>query len=267
MSVVLSSAIESAGEQDGVSLRYPRIAVTKRTGTVTASTEATDFPASRADTPHTYGGWKPTAVPATWEIDLGSDQVVNYCGIAGHNIGSSGGTVQVQYLDDSSSPATWEDLTDSETPSDDEAILFLFANTTAQQFRIRLSGSIATISVIKFGVVHAPERGMRPSFGPAVWNPRTEYTNQVSEGGQILGRLKVRRGLRQTIQLNEVDASWAEANWPDLRADLENEGVFFSWAPEDQSEHVIYGMTRDEPSAEYSSFGGFVTISIPLAGP
>lgn len=66
-------------------------------GTITASGTATGYDASAADNSLTYERWKPDSNPGTWENDFGSDQVTDYCLIAGHTLGTDGAGLRIQY--------------------------------------------------------------------------------------------------------------------------------------------------------------------------
>ena len=53
-------------------------------GTVAASSEQAGFPASAPSNELTYERWKPSKLPATWQVDLGKAESINYCAIAAH---------------------------------------------------------------------------------------------------------------------------------------------------------------------------------------
>ena len=259
MSVVVTSGFLLT--PDSVPADRPRLCVNRVTGTVTASTEASGYPASRANNVFTYAGWQPTAVPATWEIDLGSAEEVDYCGLVG-DYGSNGSTIQPQYWDGSA----WQDAASEQIPASNEPLAFLFNAISASKWRVRVTGAICTISVIKFGKASAVDRGMQTGFMPGTWNRDNEYTTQRSEGGQILGRVKKRRGTKQKINIPDIPESWADDNWDALRESLEDESVFFIWDPSNHPRHIVYGMTDKDPRLSYSRYGGYLSLDMEIAG-
>ena len=256
MSVIVTSGFLLTSPDEVPSDR-PRLCVNRVTGTVTASSEASGYPASRADNVFTYAGWKPTAVPATWEIDLGGAEETDYCGIVGQYNGAS---IAVQYYDGS-----WNTITEK-IPKDDEPVVFLYEKKYGSKLRLYITGQIPIISVIKFGISSAVDRGMQTGFGPGSWNRQNEYVTKFSEGGQVIGRTKKRRGTKQKIMIPDIPESWADDNWDTLRENLENESVFFIWDPTNHPSHIIYGMTDKDPRLTYSRYGGYLNLDMELAG-
>jgi hypothetical protein len=238
-----------------VSLGFPRICANRLTGTVTASTEADGYPASRADNVFTYGGWQPTSTTSTWEIDLGGSHYADYCGIVGQY---NNAAISVQYYN-----GAWNTI-DEVVPANNEPLLFLFSKKYGSKFRLSITGAIPTLSVIKFGVADTVDRGVQTGFAPSAWNRKTEYVTTFSEGGQILSRNKKRSGSKQKITIPDIPESWANDNWRSLRLELEDEGVFFAWNPAAQPNHITYGMTDKDPNLTYSSYSGFLTLDIDL---
>ena len=100
----------------------------------------------------TFEWWQAINLPATWAATFSAPQVVNYCGIAAHEIGSAGATVQVQ----TQNGGVWTDVTDATlTPTDDSAIMILFEDITCDAARIRITGAGGPprIGIIHFGHV------------------------------------------------------------------------------------------------------------------
>jgi hypothetical protein len=95
MAVVISSSF-ALSETVVTPLTHARIGYSKVTGTITASSEDSGFPASAANNEMTYSWWKPAAMNAYWQIDLSTAEDVNYFGISAHTLGSDG--VEVRFL-------------------------------------------------------------------------------------------------------------------------------------------------------------------------
>lgn len=77
-------------------LENPRIGALPVSGTVTASSEAAGFSATFAANLKTTQWWRPTAVPATWDLAFTSAPI-SYFGIAGHDMATTGTRLSVQY--------------------------------------------------------------------------------------------------------------------------------------------------------------------------
>ena len=241
MSVVIETGVTDT--------HLPRIGWRGITGTISASSEAAGFGASLAATPQTYSAWRATALPATWAVDAGSAQAVDYCGIGAHEIGSNGGTVFVEYL----VGAVWTEAS-SATPTDDSALLFLFPEVSAQEWRIRITGTTAPrIGNIRFG--KATKLPQRSVFAPAL--PITEaeqftYNVNVSATGEWLGRSVVAAGLQFSVQINHISETFADGEWSLFRVHC-NEGdatFYIAPKPSQYAKEVAYAWPTETVSAE-----------------
>jgi hypothetical protein len=236
MSVVIASGVTNT--------HLPRLGWRAITGTITASSAASGFGAALAATPQTYSAWRPTALPATWAIDAGSAQAVDYCGIGAHEIGSNGGTVFVEYLVGS----TWT-LAATVTPTDDTALLFLFPEVTAQEWRVRITGGTpARVGNIRFGKVTTLPR--QSTFAPAL--PITEaeqftYNVNVSATGEWLGRSVVAAGLEFSFQVEHVSETFAAGEWALFRKHCNEGSATFYVAPKPAAypKEVAYAWPSD----------------------
>lgn len=241
MSVVIESGVTNT--------HLPRIGWRAITGTISASSAANGFGAALAATGQTYSAWRATSLPATWAIDAGSAQAVDYCGIGAHEIGSNGGTVFVEYL----VGVTWTQAA-TVTPTDDSAILFLFPEVSAQEWRIRITGTTAPrVGNIRFGkVTTLPQRSV---FSPAL--PITEaeqftYNVNVSATGEWLGRSVVAAGLQFSVQINHVPETFADGEWAAFRVHC-NEGdatFYIAPKPSQYAKEVAYAWPTETVRAE-----------------
>jgi hypothetical protein len=236
MSVVIASGVTNT--------HLPRLGWRAITGTITASSAANGFGAALAATPQTYSAWRPTALPATWAIDAGSAQAVDYCGIGAHSIGSNGGTVFIEYLVGS----TWT-LAATVTPTDDTALLFLFPEVSAQEWRVRITGGTpARVGNIRFGKVTTLPR--QSTFAPAL--PITEaeqftYNVNVSATGEWLGRSVVAAGLEFSFQVEHVSETFADGEWALFRRHCNEGDATFYVAPKPAAypKEVAYAWPSD----------------------
>lgn len=234
--------IESGFTGTAYPLTTPRIAAFPLSGTVTASSEATGFEAINADNELTYTYWQPTAVPATWQLTFTST-TVSYCGVASHNIGSSGGSIGLQEWDG----ATWTTIFAPIVVADDSPILFLFSPRTTDRLRIRVTNAIPTVGVIWFGdVMELPQKcqwtGSLP-FNEAVGSV---FAENVSDGGHVLDRFAIRKAATCQMTVNNISETWAAANIPALQAHMEVLPVFMADRPDEYRKSVVFG-SQSEP--------------------
>jgi hypothetical protein len=228
----------------------PRILWDKITGTVTGSTAAALYDAAFANTPQTYLQWKPTAVPATWEIAPASPVNVDSCAIGCHTLGSSGSTLLVQYTTDGS---TWITVT-TVVPTDDTAILVLFPlNETATAWRIQVTNAVALVGVVMFGVsmvvpiasIFAPQR-------PITQSEKLSYNVNITDGGNWAGRTLVAKGLEFSFSVQNISESFAEGEFALFRTHANEGNATFFIAPKPASypKEVAYAWSSDVVVAE-----------------
>jgi hypothetical protein len=213
-------------------------------GTITASTTETGFVAASADNSLTYERWKATALTATWDNDLGSAKLTDYCCITAHNMGTNGNTLQVQY--DSTGGGAWVDVI-NQPVLDDSPIFAIFLPETRQKWRVQISGgTIPEIGVVKFGTALQFERPFYGGFAPTRMSRRTSTTGNMSEGGEFLGRSKIRSSLATDYKWSNLTYAWVRANLDGptgLIQSLETEPFFLAWRSSSEAD-VDFGWTK-----------------------
>jgi hypothetical protein len=165
-------------------MTHARILHTPLAGTVTATSAVEGFAASNAASPNTYSYWQPSAMPADWLLVFGSPQVVDAVGIGASTLG--GRTITVATL---SGGSYTDRITLTETGVGAQScVLTLFQAVTCDAVRVRFSGSVPYVGVIYAGQAMAMERAEFSGLGQLDYSRRTEFEQNVSEGGQWLGR-------------------------------------------------------------------------------
>ncbi len=173
--IIFSSAYILSEQAAGRPLTHPRIGWQTYTrglavSAASASTQATEGPADAPLRPDTAEYWQPTALPATWTVDLGVAHDIDYIGIAGHTIGSTGGSVEAFY---SANNTDWYSFTDTGS----------FLSSTGEQWTINGTAQVA------FDSSHATGYLLLP--GTAGNNASTPDSVAISIPGDIDLRWKV----------------------------------------------------------------------------
>lgn len=230
-------------------------------GTPTASGTATGYFEDAPDVSLTYEKWKPDAIPATWENDLGSSVTVDYCAIAGHTLGTNGCTIKVQYWDG----ADWADLTPATAIADDMPIFCIFAPTAAQRFRVNITAGTAEpeIAVIKFGQALQMTRALYGGHTPIALARQTILRSNQSETGENLGRTKQRVMYGSSLSWSNLDADWVRTNWPPLQRAIEAEAFFLAWRPITFSE-VAYCQTDSIPAPSNMGVRNLMSVEMQV---
>lgn len=268
MSVVLSSDVRLASAADSVPLRHPRIGMedwfSASTSTVTASTEATDFPKENATDGLDWDYWKPTALPAWIKVDAGESKTVTYMAIAAHNCATQGVTVTPQYSTDNMS---WSNAAAGTVPDDDGPVFFLFDTVDARYWRLHLSGgSVPQIGVVQVGRALAFERGLWQGHTPITLARQTDIRPNRAEGGSRLGRSIIRRGNATNFSVGNLTASWVRSKLEVFIKDARTRAFFLAWNPADWPMEVGWVWCNDDIQPQQTGPRDLMSVSFDVVG-
>lgn len=261
MSVIITAGL--AASTPDQPLTHARWGYQRVRGEVEASSAAQGAPALAADSPFTYTFWRPETMPATWQITPDSIQTVNYVGIAAHTIGSSGGTVGVEFWDG----ADWT-LVAETTPEDNSAILFLFEDVEdGEIWRLTLTGPAAPrVGVVYAGKTLDMERPLYGGHSPINLSRQTVYANNVSERGQWLGRSIVRSGSATSLSWDHLTPGWYRAQFDPLVVHLRKEPAFVAWRPIKWPDGVAYVWTNADIQPSNMGVRDLMEVSVAVEG-
>lgn len=248
-----------------IPLSHSRIGIDNivRTGTVSASSAQSGFPASAAKNPLTYEFWRPSSLPATWTVDAGAPVSINYCGIAAHTIGSSGAALTVQYSTDNS---TWVSVL-GENQSDDSPMMFLFTPVTARYWRISITGSvIPSVGVVYFGSALEMQRPCFANISPINFNRTTVIRPNRSENGQWIGRSVVRQGVSTSVSFRHLDYDWYRDNFDPFVKLAIKYPFFFAWRPDNYQDAVGYVWTTADIAPQTMGIRDLLQVSFEMIG-
>jgi hypothetical protein len=177
--------------------------------TLTASTEAVDYPKENIRTENTNKSWRPTALPATLSVDLTASTAVDSFAIVGHNCGTKGNTILLQSSPDNSVWTTRATV----VPTDDTTILGLFTSFSARYWRISISGgTVPTIAVWMLSQRFNMPAGVKPPYTPLWLAQDFDLLTGMTMGGQFLGNRVLRKGGRTAISLVALDTNFVETS-------------------------------------------------------
>jgi len=166
--------------------------------------------AAYAGTGTTYDQWSATpngSGIAALEVDLGSAQSVSMVAIAAHNAGTLGADVSIQHS--ATGAGSWTTVGAATSPTDNQAICWYFAETTARYWRVLFDQSAGATAEAICGVMFVgmpltmPQRiyqGYRPPITPT----EVALQSNVSEGGHLLGASAVKRASTAQAELRHL---------------------------------------------------------------
>lgn len=263
----------------GRPLTYPRIGYQTwardlglGASSVTVSSEDADGPRDAPLRPDTAEYWLPTALPATWVLDLGSGQTIDYVGIAGHTIGSKGCTVKVETSDGSlaGSPSeqVWTTFAQEVLPADDAPLLFLAEGVSARYVRIRLTGPGAAprLAVIYAGKVLAMQRPIYGGHTPITLSRNTTLRQTLSRGGQFIGQTFERHGVQTSASFRHLDADWVRESFDPFVKEARKYPYFFAWRPGTWPLEVGYVWTDKDIAPSNMGMRDLMQVSWPMQG-
>ena len=242
MPIIITPAyvLALALDQNNPHIAYQTWVRDRAPAAITVSTETAQGPKDAPLRPDTHEFWQADVLPATWVIDLGAAKDVDYVGIAGHTIGSSGATVKVEHSPDN---IVWTDFASDLAPVTDAPILFLDVSLSRRYWRITLTGvgDPPKIAVIYIGEVLVVQRSIYGGHSPAVLSRDTTLYQNMSDGGQFLGQYVKRRGVNGRVSLRHLKAGWYRANFDPFVKAAREFPFFFAWRPVDWPLEVAYG--------------------------
>lgn len=192
-----------------------------------ASTTAAGYNVLNLRDARPYTFWKPTAMPATVTVDSASAKTIDYCLIYGHNLGSTGCTVELRKSNDNF--AANDVLVATSTPTDDKPLLLLPVSYTSRYSRLRfITGSVPTIAMALFGVRLEVPAGVKMGFDPLGRNAIAQYNRSVK--GYPLGKVINYQEWKEKLTFELLTWTWVRANWtPAWDAWLQSEPWLFAW--------------------------------------
>jgi len=198
------------------------------TGTVTATTEATDAQVENLLTDSTFDYWKPTTTSGTVTCNFTSGTAGSVVGIAAHDLGTQGATITIKW--GTSTLATV-------SPTDDTTILIFFqqvnfGSLASDAFKLEITGATAAPSIgnLFLGTPLIFETGIVPSYTPLWMSESIELLQNTSLGGQFFQNRVVRKSAETSVNLNILERSEVEGTSFQAFRNHYNSGKTFFWA-------------------------------------
>lgn len=241
-----------------------------RTGTVAASTEATNYPADLAYDGFTDTAWIGSDAVTEWSISVNkAGATAEYCGILlyGDNPLSapSGITITLQSSDDGGS--TWNNVADPVLPSD-RVVVFLFDAESHDDWRVHFSGTTPPqVADVSLGEVMIMPVGLRSGFEPPKQARNRKITNNNTDVGHLAGRSIIRKGIETQLQFNAVSESFVRNEWEPFIDHAELRPWYIVWSPINwPNEAALVWTDRDIQPPRYRNNYGHMDLRLRVKG-
>lgn len=233
---------------------------------VTVSSEDPDGPRDAPLRPDTAEYWQPSALPATWQVDLGASLDFDYVGLARHSIGSSACSLLVETSPDA---LVWTTFAAALAPADDAPILLLDASRSARHVRLTLSGAgaIPKLAVVYVGQILAMYRPVYAGQVPVPIGRQTSLTQMLTRGGQFLGQSYRRLGVKGTAgPFKNLDPAWVRESFEPFAKNARKYPYFYAWRPQTYPLEVGFVWTDKDIAAKNSGKRELMDVAWPYQG-
>lgn len=271
--LVLSSSLVLSAEEEAYPDNTPLIGYQNLVTftNITADTEATGYPATNLSNPATNQEWRADDTTAQeLSFAVASVEDVDYVGIARHNFGSEGISVEVGYYKPLS-PTEWESLAGPAIPPDDGPLLFQFTPQSLQDVVIKLgSGSAeARMAVVYIGKLLIMPRSLiiDSDFPAPKFARKTSVVHGRAESGDYLGRVVLGQHTEWQHSYAHLDPEWYRDDFdPFIREALDDTPFFYAWSPDDYPYEVAYSWLIEDPVPLTNPVTGRKAVSIKCGG-
>lgn len=166
-------------------------------------------PVANLSSPATAKYVFPTAnADGTYRIQFTASGGLSCVGLASHNLATVGATVQIQYQSGSS----WIDSgAGTVTPSDNQAIVWRFAERTATNWRVLISGSPSSqpiFAILQAGIELIIEQRVYTGYAPPIRPNRVAIETNVTEGGHYTGAAVSRTGSTTSVSFTHIEPTF-----------------------------------------------------------
>lgn len=240
------------------------------TSNITGSSSAAGFPATNAANGLTTHFWKPTALPATLEVDFGVATDIDAFGIAAHDLATQECEIDFQSWNGSS----W-DTDETVTPSDNKAIMSVYSSTQTTQTKYRISidrvggssiSDMPVIGVFSVGEVMVMERMLYGGHNPVTLSRTTTQTTNETEGGQFAGRSNIRQGVATSYEWRNLTPAWMRSTFDAFIVAARDKPFFIQWRPTEYPLEVGYVWTTGDIRPVNNGTAGLMDVSMNVRG-
>lgn len=230
---------------------------------VTATSAEALRPASNLKSRDTYQTWRAEDSEPIVTALFAAPELINYVGIARHNLGSLGTTalVEIETAGDG-----WLEVAVL-TPSYDSPLMVPIAETLAVGLRVSFFGyEIPTLAVLMAGRAVIMERPLRATMQPVFGSRQTTISPQISELGQVLGSIVVRSGVNVAPTWSNLSREFYNSTLRFLAREMPGRVIMLMWQPLEHPDEVVFGTVSGDPTIAHIPRSSRYSFGFSLAG-
>lgn len=236
---------------------------------ITAEYEDPFYPVTNLGNAATNSEWRSTSTDEqTIEVEVGGGLIVDYIGIARHNLGSSGTVIYIDALIAGEGTDNWTRIFDGQILGRDTPAVLRFDELYPVRIRITLvpDGVIPKVAVLYIGKLTVMEKGMLQDVTPILYSNRTDIVTGRSESGDFLGRVITDQTKEVNYSFENVSYDWFKQEMGEFAETSMTTPFFFAWLPKSFPEEVGYGWLNTDlnPSAFHYTGGYTVNFSLDI---
>jgi hypothetical protein len=232
--------------------------------TPTVSDEVTGYEGVNVSNWLLYNSWKAgTTGTVTLTYDMTTTGTADCFAAYGHNLGTEGCTIKVEYSTDD---ITYADAFTAITPTSDEVLFIEFTTQTKRYWRVSIGTSTADslVSVIAFGAATTLPKGQYDGYRPPLRGAVKSIVN-VSSSGNFLGKSVTPKPMASEITQKNVTQSFVRGDWATFRTHADTKPFFFSWDENNYSGETVYAWADPKKPDKVSYINdALLQVSYPI---
>lgn len=204
----------------------------------------------------TFSG--PSVIMAVFTVQRTFDSI----GIGAHTLAGSSILIEFRPTDS----AAWEVFYSGVVPS---GALFRCVSSSLLVKEVRITTSKTGTSAIGSLYIGSAVQMQRPIFRgvePPILNRATDFTNNVSEGGQWLGRDIVRQGLKFKASWAKLTSQWVRDYFDPFASAARRTPFFYSWNPQDYPNDAAYCWTTSDIKFTVTGPLDYMSVDVEMEG-
>lgn len=262
MSVYLSQALAltlaATTDNDAGIIGYDNLLTI---GNVTATSSATNYPATNLANPSTVSLWR-SAVTTTQYVTINAVGTADYVGLARHNL--SAATVSVEAFNGTS----WVEVFAEQVLGSNAPAILRFSSTSASQFRLKIQNATTApeIAILYVGELLELQRRIYVGHTPITYGRQTTVQSGRSESGNFLGRVVLQERLATSVQLENLTPNWYRESLDPFIVFAKMNPFFYSWRPTSYPEEVGFCWLTNDAQPVNQRANGMMSITLDLGG-